>query len=116
MRDACATLRAMLDIRLIREKPNSVRERLATRGGGDEAKIGELLRIDADRRKTEAELQYLNSVRKALSKEIGGKKSRGEPTHELEERVRGFGEEIAALTQRANALEVEQRTLLLDIP
>jgi seryl-tRNA synthetase len=41
----------MLDIRLIREKPDFVRERLATRGGNDEAKIDELLRIDAERRK-----------------------------------------------------------------
>ena len=29
----------MLDIRLIREKPDFVRERLATRNGGDDAKI-----------------------------------------------------------------------------
>ena len=34
----------MLDIRLIREKPDFVRERLATRGGGDEAKIDDVLR------------------------------------------------------------------------
>ena len=32
---------AMLDIRLIREKPDFVRERLATRNGGDDAKIDE---------------------------------------------------------------------------
>jgi len=106
----------MLDIRLIREKPDFVRERLAARGDGDEAKIDEVLHVDAERRKAEAELQYLNSVRKALSKEIGGKKSRREATQELEERVRGFGEQIAALTQRANAFDEEQRNLLLDIP
>jgi len=35
----------MLDIRLIREKPDFVRERLATRGGGDEMKIDEALRV-----------------------------------------------------------------------
>src|SRR6266566_473399 len=40
----------MLDIRLIREKPDFVRERLATRGGGDEAKIDDVLRIDAEQR------------------------------------------------------------------
>ena len=40
----------MLDIRLIREKPDFVKERLATRGGGDEARIDEVLRVDADRR------------------------------------------------------------------
>ena len=38
----------MLDIRLIREKPDFVRERLATRNGGDDAKIDEVLRIDAE--------------------------------------------------------------------
>jgi seryl-tRNA synthetase len=40
----------MLDIRLIREKPDFVRERLSTRGGGDEAKIDDLLEIDARER------------------------------------------------------------------
>ncbi len=49
----------MLDIRLTREKPDFVRARLATRGGGDEAKIDEVLRVDAERRKTETELQRL---------------------------------------------------------
>ena len=43
----------MLDIRLIREKPDYVRERLATRGGGDERNIDELLQIDSNRRKAE---------------------------------------------------------------
>ncbi len=68
-----STLRAMLDIRLIREKPDYVRERLATRGGGDERNIDELLQIDAKRRKAETALQQLNADRKRLSKEIGAK-------------------------------------------
>src|SRR4030095_7123105 len=85
---------AMLDIRLIREKPDFVRERLATRGGGDEAKIDDVLSVDAERRQTETALQQLNADRKRLSKEIGGRKARGEPTDDLEQRVRGFGEQI----------------------
>src|SRR5882724_7983917 len=82
---------AMLDIRLIREKPEFVRERLATRGGGDEAKVDQVLRVDAERRKVETALQQLNADRKRLSKEIGGKKAHGEATDELEERVRQIG-------------------------
>ena len=108
--------RAMLDIRLIREKPDFVRERLATRNGGDEAKIEEVLRIDAERRKSETELQRLQSERNRLSKEIGARRSRKEPSEELEAEVRKIGEQIAGLTQRANALDEEQRNLLLDIP
>ena len=76
----------MLDIRLIREKPDFVRERLAIRGAGDDAKIDDVLRVDVERRKTETALQQLNADRKRLSKEIGGKKSRSEPTGELEQR------------------------------
>ncbi|PYJ66856.1 MAG: serine--tRNA ligase, partial [Verrucomicrobia bacterium] len=51
----------MLDIRLIREKPDFIRERLVTRGGGDETKLDEVLRVDAERRKTETDLQQLQS-------------------------------------------------------
>ncbi|HET6889069.1 MAG TPA: serine--tRNA ligase, partial [Candidatus Udaeobacter sp.] len=105
----------MLDIRLIREKPDFVRERLATRGGGDEAKIDDVLRVDVERRQTETVLQQLNADRKRLSKEIGGKKSRAEPTDELEQRVRGFGEEIGDLNAQATAAEEKQNDLLLRI-
>jgi seryl-tRNA synthetase len=105
----------MLDIRLIREKPDFVRERLAARGGGDEAKIDDVLRVDAERRKTETALQQLNADRKRSSKEIGGKKSRGEATSELEQRVREIGEQIADLNARAAAAEEEQNDLLLGI-
>ena len=41
----------MLDIKLIREQPDFVRQRLATRGAGDEAHIDELLKLDEQRRK-----------------------------------------------------------------
>jgi seryl-tRNA synthetase len=106
----------MLDIRLVREKPDFVKERLATRGGGGEAKIDELLKIDNERRKNETALQQLNAERNKLSKEIGAKRSRKEGSDELEARVRKIGEEIIDLTARTNAFEKQQRILLLEIP
>jgi seryl-tRNA synthetase len=105
----------MLDIRLIREKPDFVRERLATRGGGDEARVDELLRADAERRKVETALQQLNAERNRLSKQIGAKRARGESTDELQEHVRQIGDQIADLNARAAAAEDEQRDLLLQI-
>jgi seryl-tRNA synthetase len=105
----------MLDIRLIREKPDFVRERLATRAGGDEAKVDDVLRVDVERRKTETALQQLNADRKRLSKEIGGKKSRGEATDDLQQRVLEIAEQIADLNARATAAEEEQNDLLLRI-
>jgi seryl-tRNA synthetase len=106
----------MLDIRLIREKPDFVRERLATRGGDNTAKIDGLLRLDAERRKAETTLQQLQADRNRSSKEIGAKKSRTEATDDLERQVRKIGEQIVDLEQRATKFEERQRSLLLEIP
>ncbi len=106
----------MLDICLIREQPNFVKERLATRGGDDAAKVDEVFAADAERRKNETALQQLNANRKRLSKEIGGQRSRGETSIELEDDVRRIGEEIATCTQRTDESEARQKALLLQIP
>src|SRR5205807_2735054 len=106
----------MLGIRLIREKPDFVRERLATRGGGEAARIDELLKVDAERRKAETELQLLQSERNRLSKEICRRKSRGEATRELEGEVRKLGDAIVELNQRTAGSDEQQMNLLLEIP
>ena len=61
----------VLDIKLIREKTDFVRSRLATRGAGDEAKIDDILKLDEARRKSLAEVETLKSLRNRVSKEIG---------------------------------------------
>jgi seryl-tRNA synthetase len=106
----------MLDIRLVREKPDFVKSRLAKRGGAEEAKIDNLLRVDAERRKTETALQQLNAERNRLSKEIGAKRGRDEATGELETRVREIGEQIVDLDRHATTFDAQQKNLLLEIP
>ncbi len=106
----------MLDIRLIREQPDFVKSRIATRGGNDQSKIDELLEVDTQRRKMETALQQCNADRKRLSKEIGGTRSRGEDSAELEERVRQIGDEITELVRQTAVAEERQRDLLLNIP
>ena len=106
----------MLDIRLVREQPDLVKKRLALRAGSDDAKIDELLRLDAERRKAETALQALNAERKKLSKEIGGKRSRGEDSAALEERVRAIGDEIASSGEQTAFADEKERDLLLQIP
>src|SRR5436190_11012482 len=107
----------MLDIRLIREQPDFVKNRLVTRGvDEDVARIDEVLRVDAERRKAETALQQLNADRKRLSKEIGGKRSRGESSEELETRVREIGDQISLLNDQTCAADEQQKALLLGIP
>ena len=106
----------MLDIKLIRENPAYVRERLATRGGDAHLKIDEILECDRQRRELETRLQQLNSDRKRLSKEIGMKRGKGEPTADLEEQVRGIGESITQLNEQTEKADEAQRNLLLQLP
>ena len=61
----------MLDIKMIREQAAQVRERLATRGAGDEAKVDEALALDDRRRALLVEVEGLKSQRNRISKEIG---------------------------------------------
>ena len=106
----------MLDIRIVREQPDFVKSRLTLRCSGDEEKIDELLRVDAERRKAETALQALNAERKKLSKEIGGMRSRGQDSLQLENRVRKIGEEIARLNEDVNLVDGQQKEMLLEIP
>lgn len=106
----------MLDIRLIRENPDFIKSRLATRGGDAHTRIDEILSCDRDRRATETRLQQLQADRKRISKEIGARKSRGEDTSEVEAQVRGIGDEISKLNEEAAALDERQRDLLLQLP
>ncbi len=108
----------MLDIRLIREKPDFVRERLATRGGGDEARIDEILLVDAERRKVETAWQQFQAEKKKLSHEIGARRSRGENASDLIKRVNLIDDEIDKLGDRRRVLESEEleRQVLLQIP
>src|SRR5437588_764091 len=108
----------MLDIRLIREKPDLVRERLATRGGGDEAKIDEVLHVDAERRKAETAWQQQQAEKKKLNREIGALRNRGEGAADLIRHVGAIDEEIDRLEDRRAVLESEdlERQVLLQIP
>lgn len=106
----------MLDIRSIRENPEFVQQRLATRGGDAAQRIADVLAIDKTRRAAETQLQQLQAERKKLSKEIGARKARGESTEEIEGRGRAIGTEIAALNEQAAALDLQQRDLLLELP
>src|SRR5215471_3938045 len=106
----------MLDIPLIREKPDYVRERLATRDRDLVRQVDAVLDLDAERRRLETEMQRLSGERNRLSKEIGALRSKKEPSSELESKVRAIGDDIARLGGQVSAADDEQRELLYAIP
>ena len=58
----------------------------------------------------------LNAERKKLSKEIGGMRSRGQDSLQLENRVRKIREEIARLNEDVDLVDRQQKEMLLEIP
>jgi seryl-tRNA synthetase len=108
----------VLDIKLIREKADFVRSRLATRGAGDEVKIDELLKLDEQRRKFLAEVETLKSLRNRVSKEIGalmGQKKIAEAEAKKAE-TRDLGDKISALEKQVAESETARDALMLQLP
>ena len=108
----------MLDIKLIRERPDFVRQRLATRGAGDEAHIDELLKLDEQRRKLLAEVETFKAQRKRVSKEIGalmGQKKTEEAEAKKKE-TSDLGDRIAALDKQAAEAEAARNRVMLRLP
>ncbi|MCX8157683.1 MAG: serine--tRNA ligase [Verrucomicrobiae bacterium] len=108
----------MLDIKSIRDNPDWVRERLATRGGGDEARVAEVLEWDEKRRKALAEVEALKAQRNRVSKEIGALMAQ-KKTAEAEARkaeTRELGDRIAALDKEAEAASQARDAVLVRLP
>lgn len=106
----------MLDIKVIRDNPDLIKERLANRHDGSADMIDEVLDCDETRRKNETAKQALQSERKTTSKEIGKLRANGEDSSAIEAEVKKIGEKIKALDDEAGKAAARQEELLLNIP
>lgn len=106
----------MLDIRLIRENPDHVKSRLATRSGDHSTTVDRILALDAERRAAETRLQNLQSERNRLSKEIGRLRSTGGDSSGLEAQVKSHADEMQSLSAAAESLSARQQTEILQLP
>ncbi len=109
---------AMLDIRIIRENPEYVKERVRLRGGDHWMLVDKVLECDVKRRNAETEKQALSQERNSSSKLIGQlmKEGRREEAEELKTRMSAVGDRIRELDAVATAAAEEQENLLLSIP
>jgi seryl-tRNA synthetase len=106
----------MLDIKLIRENPELVKQRLASRGRGDDARIDDIAVLDVRRRTLLAEADALKAERNKVSKEIGAAKSKGQDASGPMAAMKEVGDKIAALDQLVAGIDAELQNILLVIP
>lgn len=108
----------MLDIRLIREQPEFVRARLATRNAGDEARVDQLLELDRHWRQCLTEQERLQAERKKLAKQIGEYLARGEPdrAEALKAQTKLIKDQLEKLQATVADLENRRKAIMLQIP
>jgi len=104
----------MLDINLIRENPELVREALRKRQM-DPAPVDAVLEVDTRRRAAQSEVEALKAQRNATSNEISKMK---DPTARQQkiEAMRELGDRIAQLDQVYKQMEAEQLAIVQVIP
>lgn len=104
----------MLDINLVRENPDFVREAL-TKRNMDTAVVDELLILDEERRKALAEVENLKAERNRVSKEIGRSKDKEEREAKITA-MREVGDQIAALDEKVKEVEGRLNDAISGVP
>ncbi len=107
----------MLDVRLIRNDPETVRAGISRRGE-DPSVIDDVHELDAELRSLAAKRDSLRAEIRVISNEVGTlfREQRKDDATELQEQSRLLGAEEKALDLRAEELEVQLRGQLLRIP
>jgi seryl-tRNA synthetase len=104
----------MLDINLIREKPDIVRKSMQDRQM-DASPVDAILKLDEQRRALLIEVEALKAERNAVSKEIGQMKDVAARQAKIEA-MREVGDKITALDKQVADTEVELNALTASLP
>jgi seryl-tRNA synthetase len=93
----------MLDLKLIRENPEKVREALLKRG--EEVDLTKLLRLDEQRREKITEVEGLKARRNQVSSEISVLRSENKPADQLIEEMKDVAAQIKTLDLQVAEIE-----------
>lgn len=101
----------MLDIRLLRENPEIIRQALAKRG--EDFPLEKVLELDIEHRRLLHEVETLRAQRNEASKKLG---KMAEKPAELIASLRQLGEKIDSLEEQVAEIEAQLEDYLLRIP
>ena len=109
----------MLDIKLVRNNPELVKENIRKKFQDEKlVMVDEVVAMDKEWREDHTRGDVLRNQRNVLSKQIGGMMARGErdKAEETKKEVKAMQDEMAALEAREAELEAEIRKRMLVIP
>ncbi len=106
----------MLDIKVIRQDPQRVKEAMRNRQNPMDETIDEILNIDEQRRVLTAKTEGEKAEQNKLSKQIPMLKKEGKNTEELMAQLKTLSDDIKEMASELSGLETKQRELLLRVP
>ena len=104
----------MLDLRVIRERPDEVQRALADKGGA--ALIPEIVTKEVERRQLIKEGDDLKAQRNVASEAIGRARKAGQDASAEQARMRDVGDRIKALDAETKAIDDAIEALLAQVP
>ena len=105
----------MLDIKRIRENPDTIRDGLQARGVGT-AGLDDVLALDKQRRELLGKVESLKEKRNKVSKEVGRLRKNGEDTAQIQAETRELGKKIGKLDERVREVDEKLAAVMLTIP
>ncbi|RIM89337.1 serine--tRNA ligase [Staphylococcus xylosus] len=105
----------MLDIKLFRNDPDFVKEKVAKRGMEDTV-VDEVLELDEQRRQLISKAEEMKAERNKVSGEIAQKKRNKEDADDAIAAMRKLGDEIKVLDDTLNQVDVDLNDKLSRIP
>lgn len=106
----------MLDVKLIRENPKFVKERLKTRSGDYIQNVDRVIQLDVKRRELISKSDSIKAKQNADSKQIPILKKQGADVSGLMSEMKLLSEQVKELEIQIREIEQEQNTFLLNIP
>ena len=106
----------MIDIKLIRETPDLVKEGIKKREMNLDSVVDEILVLDGEVRQMKAAVEALRAEQNADSKKIPQLKKEGGDVAALMAHMKELSETIKADDAKLDALAEKQKTLLLSLP
>ena len=106
----------MLDIKLIRENPQKVKDAMKTRNKDMDALVDEILEIDAKVRELTQKADALKAEQNAASKDIPRIKKEGGDISEIMTRMNAIKEEVKVLDAEKAELAAKQKTMMYEFP
>ena len=104
----------MIDIKKLRDNPESVKQALKKRGYDLDVTL--FSKLDSARKSLQVDVENLQAERKKLSAKFGKLKSSGEPTDELKKIIDNKNDELSTKDVELQEIMTQLDSLMLDMP